>query len=950
MEQLLPKNRTPEIQAPVVDIDMRKLPSLSPFSPPPSQKTTPPLSFNIPQVLHLDHQEEILLQAHKQLESGKMSHDQHQNLLKQLSQVYSLQKRELLSPGAMPNQILAPGKSSDVRQDPRLASKLKPWAHKEENTSVSGKSPKQDLNSEAIDIDHRKLSSMDVDTTTHEKEITSKETVAVDTARVDDKDAKALPTDVDDRFIKKDSIAALADTDARHVDSVTSSISVGVPNVELNKETPSVPVSKELPLPKKEPLVVTDPRFPSMDVDADSKSPVDKDFRRAGAIPTNRLMDVDSSPVIPVDKDLRLPPGRFGSDPHNRPEVDRDVRHPLDEDHRIPYDRHRNPIRDEDRFWANEQREFSEDRDFRHRPPSEFSDHDFRHEPHISRGDRPLYEDRSHPERFDQHTYPSRNDDRHPDIGPDERNFNEPRPLFLNAKRHPKSDQFGQLHHPNVEDFDADYLNPSVSKPIDNRTDIERYDDPRWVTMRGMTSVEAQEEVVIDKRPYEIKVGGQPRKIRLGPGRSCHLYVDPVKRGVMIDGKLLYRFGEPVKDVNINGKMVKLFFHGLPRLFWIDGHQFQVRIDAPPKRILIDGAPYGFQIDGRDMMILVDRLEKGTYGGPPREIILNNKKHEIRFDPLPREILIDGQFCELKLDRRIPVVIYKGRPHGIRFDGPPRTVLIDDFPFSVPMDRAIKVKIKTRPHFLAFGGPAHEIIIDGKWFEVKFDNIPREIVLGSNTHIVRLEGPCPTVKILDEVPIGYEEMMKMPLPPRERNFDPQGIDASRGPGFPGPNRMPGPVRPMGPRSDGFVQRPMEPNHNGMMQGPRGPGPNPIMQNPTMPHPRGLGSEMPEQRPDPRFQVPGIQNMLAAGTLQQAGLISQPGMLPQLGAGLQQGLGLQGFNPLVSQQMQIQAQIPGAMMMAGLNQLQLQQQLLPVSMGGLGIGGLLQQQTGELGTV
>ncbi|XP_041358025.1 uncharacterized protein LOC121374946 [Gigantopelta aegis] len=969
METLNPKNKTPEIEAPVVDIDMRKLPPLSPFSPSP-QKPTPQLSLNIPHALHLDHQEEILIQAHMQLESGQMSHNQHQNLLKQLSQVYNLQRRELLSPGSAPNPVQTPGKPDEVRQDPRLASKLKPWIHKEEITNVSGQSPKQDVISNAMDVDHRKLSSVkqlepssvDGDGSSGEMKITSKETVAVDTARVDDKDKQVIPTDVDDRHIKKENTVIPADTDARQVDKITSS-TADVPNVELDKENPTVPISKELPhVPKKEPPVVNDPRFLPMDIDsrqeigADSKSPVDKDFRQAVSIHPTHQMDVD----VPVDKDLRQPADRFdrdpmlSSDPQNRQEMGRNMRHPLDKDHRTPFDRNRNPINGDERFWPNEKREFSEDRDFRRRSPSEFSEHDFRHDSNTGRGDMHRYADRPHQERFDQRSLAHRNEDRRPEFGPegrrdirDERNFREPRPLFPNAKRPAKSDQFEPMRHPN-QDFNADYPNSSISKPVDTRSDLERYDDPRWVTMRGMTNAEVQEEVVIDKRPYEIKVGGQSRKIRLGPGRSCLLYVDPGKRGVVIDGKLLYRFGEPVKDVNINGKMVKLFFHGLPVQFWIDGHQYQLRVDAPPKRIVIDGTPYGFQIDGRDMMILVDRLEKGRYGGPPREILLNNKKHEIRFDPLPREILIDGQFCELKLDRRIPVVIYKGRPHGIRFDGPPRTVFIDDFPFIVPMDDAVKVKIKNRPHFLAFGGPAHEIIIDGKWFEVKFDNIPREISLGSNTHIVRLEGPCPTVKILDEVPIGYEEMMKMPLPSREEGFRSQGIDVPQGPNFAGQNRMPGPVRPMGPRPDGFVQRPMEPNHDGMMQGPREPGPNAMMQNAIMQGPRGLGPDtmMQGQRPDPRFQVPGMQNVLAAGALQQAGLMSQSGVMPQLGAaGLQQGLGLQGFNPLVSQQMQIQSQMPGAMMMAGiqnLNQLQLQQQLLPVSMGGLGIGGLLQQ--------
>ncbi len=51
--------------------------------------------LNIPRPLLLDQANEILAEADQQLKSGKMSHEQHQEILKQLSELYRLQKEKL---------------------------------------------------------------------------------------------------------------------------------------------------------------------------------------------------------------------------------------------------------------------------------------------------------------------------------------------------------------------------------------------------------------------------------------------------------------------------------------------------------------------------------------------------------------------------------------------------------------------------------------------------------------------------------------------------------------------------------------------------------------------------------------------------------------------------------------------------------------------------------------
>ncbi|RUS85315.1 hypothetical protein EGW08_006916 [Elysia chlorotica] len=279
--------------------------------------------------------------------------------------------------------------------------------------------------------------------------------------------------------------------------------------------------------------------------------------------------------------------------------------------------------------------------------------------------------------------------------------------------------------------------------------------DPRWAPMMGLLDNSGTEEVVIDGKPFELRMGTS-RKLRIH-GMIMDVAVDLKERGIRINGQLVYKLGEPIKEVPVADRTVRLYYHGLPKPIWLDGQQHEMRLDAPPRNVMVDNIRRGFQIDGRDMMILVDRLEKGQYGGPPRKIRIVGIDHEIAFQAPPRRILIDGKSCELKLDTKIPYVIINGKPHGIRFDGEPRTVFINDQPFTIPVDRAERIKIGPRPTYIALGGPAHEVIIDGKWFEVKFDNVSKDIHLGNRHFSIRLPGPLPRVKILQELPLQIDD-------------------------------------------------------------------------------------------------------------------------------------------------------------------------------------------------
>ncbi|XP_052793268.1 uncharacterized protein LOC128227101 [Mya arenaria] len=418
--------------------------------------------------------------------------------------------------------------------------------------------------------------------------------------------------------------------------------------------------------------------------------------------------------------------------------------------------------------------------------------------------------------------------------------FNEPKMMGQRGgPRGPGSKMQGSRN----EDFMPASI-PDI-KPVNvNELDsfIDKFGDPRFRCFADM-GPQVSEEVVIGRRNFEIKLGAPPRKV-LWDSMNIEVFADPARRGIVIDGHLVYKFGERVKDIEIRGRKEKIFYLGRPVNLWIDGQLFEVRVDSPPKSVEFAGKPHKIQIDGRDMMILIDKNEIGKYGGEPRYVFFDEKRVELRFDPPPRTILIDGKSRELQLNMQQPCVNIDGVLHGIRFDGCPRDVYINGKQYKIHTDHAAKLRVGNRYHYVALGGPCHEIIIDGKWFELKFNEPPKEVALGNNILMVRLPGPPPDVKILP--PIG----------------PPGPMIAHR------PNMPPG--LPLGP-----------------MMLP-GPGPNLLMDGPLPPQQRAMGpppvggvnmgSSMPVSGPVgmPPVSMAPIQNSaIIPGLGPTLGPVSQP---------------------------------------------------------------------------
>ncbi|OWF46603.1 uncharacterized protein LOC110455499 isoform X2 [Mizuhopecten yessoensis] len=425
---------------------------------------------------------------------------------------------------------------------------------------------------------------------------------------------------------------------------------------------------------------------------------------------------------------------------------------------------------------------------------------------------------------------PGRYNDRPPRYNPDERGP----PDGPHSMNGPYNDRGPQMGPPRQQPFIKQ----------------QQSSDPRWKRIVGYKGPEENEEFVIDGRPYGIAVGQPARKIRVA-GRTIEVFADPNERAIRVDGVIVYRFGDMVRDVKLGRLNHKIFYHGLPRFIWIDGIMRELRVDAPPKILSIKDKEHTMRIDGRDLMILVDNKEMGVVGGPPRYVFIDNNRCEFRFDPPPRKILIDGTMSELKLDRAIPCVVINNKKRGIRFDGPPREIIVDNINYVVPVDDCVKIRINNRPHYLAFGGPAHEVILDGKWFEVKFGGPAKEISLGNRVIHVRLEGPPPEVKILNEI---IEEPESAPT----RYGPPKAVQDLR------PDGLPQHLQPSGPGQQGppalMMGGPMD--QQPMMQGMMPPGQmmmnsiqsQPVMSQPGQPTYSGM---MPPQNPMLPTQMPGM---------------------------------------------------------------------------------------------
>ena len=289
-----------------------------------------------------------------------------------------------------------------------------------------------------------------------------------------------------------------------------------------------------------------------------------------------------------------------------------------------------------------------------------------------------------------------------------------------------------------------------VKLPYDQDDYYVPLHDPRWFCY-VKSGPEVQHELIIDKRGFELPLGGLPRKFNLD-GKQVKMQAVADTRQILINDKPLYKIGGPVIEMNVTGTPHMVYYHGPLKKMWIDGFLFEVQADAPPLRVIIANEECWLRLDDSSGDVIIGEVSVCKYGCPARKIKIKDKEHDIQFIPPPRQILIDNKLCGLDFRGQYPFIVISNKAHGIRFDGPPREILIDGQSLVVPMHCSRKASFgNKRPHILSFGGPGHEIIIDGKWYEVKFGGPPKDVQVGLHMISIHLVGPPPEVKILGEM-------------------------------------------------------------------------------------------------------------------------------------------------------------------------------------------------------
>ena len=280
--------------------------------------------------------------------------------------------------------------------------------------------------------------------------------------------------------------------------------------------------------------------------------------------------------------------------------------------------------------------------------------------------------------------------------------------------------------------------------------------DPRW-SVRQRDHYSDRDllnrcEVVIDKRKYELRIG-PAKTLRLPKSEPMKVRIDPDTREVSVGNVVYTRMGNNPRTVVINGQKMTIHVQGLLKKFWIDGHQFEMRMDSPAETVSIARVKHDLSLDTSYGQVILDELPLCKIDfQKPQKVMIDNMERTIDFNPPARSILIDGKLRSLNLSGKYPSVTLDNKQHGVRFDGPPREVLINGQVYMVPTDKLLVTRIgKGKPYSIALGGPGHEIIIDEKWYEVKFGGPEVQLQVGYKRLSVQIEGKAPGLKILGEI-------------------------------------------------------------------------------------------------------------------------------------------------------------------------------------------------------
>ncbi|KAK2163156.1 hypothetical protein LSH36_84g01011 [Paralvinella palmiformis] len=222
--------------------------------------------------------------------------------------------------------------------------------------------------------------------------------------------------------------------------------------------------------------------------------------------------------------------------------------------------------------------------------------------------------------------------------------FNEEeRKLYINNEEVYTVGELPRMYYFNNKHFEVSIFGPPQSIWLDSVQYQLHEDAPPEPISLGENvyhfQIDSQKNIVIADGHEICPAGGEPKKIQLN--YVVHeIRFDPPPRQILLDGKLC--------ELNLKAKFPYLV---------IDGKPCGVRFDGSPRQIIIDTVPYMVSLDKpRKARVLGPRPRLLAFGGPGHEVIIDDMWYEVKFGAPPKEIKVGARTVLIELRGMPPEV------------------------------------------------------------------------------------------------------------------------------------------------------------------------------------------------------------------------------------------------------------------------------------------------------
>ena len=222
--------------------------------------------------------------------------------------------------------------------------------------------------------------------------------------------------------------------------------------------------------------------------------------------------------------------------------------------------------------------------------------------------------------------------------------FNEEeRKLYINNEEVYTVGELPRMYYYNNKHFEVSIFGPPRSVWLDSVQYQLNEDAPPEPISLGENvyhfQIDSQKNMVIADGHEICPAGGDPKKIQLN--YVVHeIRFDPPPRHILLDGKLC--------ELNLKAKFPYLIIDGKPR---------GVRFNGSPRQIIIDTVPYMVALDKpRKARVLGPRPRLLAFGGPGHEVIIDDMWYEVKFGAPPKEIKVGARTVRIELRGMPPEV------------------------------------------------------------------------------------------------------------------------------------------------------------------------------------------------------------------------------------------------------------------------------------------------------